>query len=48
MNNEFEQSRQHLKSGSSGKLTEYIIFTREATKLSTKNSPREHRAGKHS
>lgn len=46
-NNEFEQIRQHLISGSAGKLAEYI-FTREATKLSIKNSPREHRAGKHS
>lgn len=47
MNNEFEQSRHHMISGSAGKLAEYI-FTREATKFSIKNLPREHRAGKHS
>lgn len=48
MNNEFEQSKQHLISGNAGKLAEYIIFTREATKLSIKKSPLEHRASKHS
>lgn len=47
MNSEFEQISQHLISGRAGKLAEYI-FTREATKLSIKKSPREHRAGKNS